>query len=336
MSISYIKIIASPYSLYPMPNTPYTIYHYRHSSGDIPMTNTISIDQLKEHVRVLSEDIGSRSLSEPVNLSRAADYIEKAFRKWGYDVQIQEFDACGVRTANITAAPEDWDPSSPSLLLGAHYDTVPGTPGADDNASGVAVLLEVARVMGRKEDRGGRNHMFTAFSAEEPPAFSTREMGSRVFVKSLKDGGWNVAGALVLEMVGYFRSEPGSQHIPLFLKPLGFPNTGDFIAVVGNGNSRKLVERVVEGLEGSGAGLPVSRLTIPGSGALVPEARLSDNASFWDAGIPAVMITDTSFFRNPHYHRFSDRLETLDIECMSRLAAGLVHFMTDNRGRSVL
>ena len=292
------------------------------------MNKTISIENIRNHVQILSEEIGSRSLSESVYLARAGDYLEQMFRSWGYNLHLQEFNACGVPTANITAAAKDRDVSSPALLLGAHYDTVSGTPGADDNASGVAVLLEVARVLAATASNSGRNLLFTAFSAEEPPAFSTREMGSRVFVRSLEDSGWKIEGALVLEMVGYYRSESGSQHIPLFLKPFGFPTTGDFIAVIGNGNSRDLVKGVVKGIEGSDAGLPVSHLTIPGSGALVPEARLSDNASFWDAGIPAVMITDTSFFRNPHYHRSSDRIKTLDFESMGKLAAGLAHFMS--------
>lgn len=293
------------------------------------MNKTISIDNLREHVRVLSKDIGSRSLSEPVSLSRAGDYIEESLRSWGYDVQLQEFTACNVSTANIIASADGWDASLPTPLLGAHYDTVSGTPGADDNASGIAVLLEVARIMAQQTPFHGASPIFTAFSAEEPPAFATGEMGSRVFVQSLTERGWKIKGALVLEMVGYFRNEPGSQHIPLFLKPLGFPTTGDFIAIVGNGNSRRLVENVTRGLEESGAGLPVSHLTIPGSGQLVPEARLSDNASFWDAGIPAVMITDTSFFRNPNYHRFSDRMETLDFESMGKLTAGLTCLLAE-------
>ena len=282
---------------------------------------------LKGHLDHIAGEIGSRSLSEPTSLARARTYVEDRFREYGYTLHTQEFEAHGTGTANVTAARPDWNPSGPTLLLGAHYDTVRGTPGADDNASGVAVMLEVARLMSCSEDHERPQVVFTAFSAEEPPAFSTGVMGSRIFTDSLERMGWNIRGALVLEMVGFFRSEPGSQHIPLSLRFLGFSNRGDFIAVIGNGISRRLVRTVAAGIRHWGQGLPVEKLTIPGSGYLIPEARLSDNASFWDAGIPAVMITDTSFFRNPNYHRHTDRVSTLDMVSMSRLTRGLQRWL---------
>ena len=285
------------------------------------------IQNLRSHVSVLSSDIGSRSIHEEVNLRRAQEYIHGGFTGSGLDVMVQAYEASGVKTANLVAYHPDTDLTSPLLLLGAHYDTVIGTPGADDNASAVAVMLETARILTSSALSGV---LFTAFSTEEPPSFNTHDMGSRIFVQSIGHFLKVVRGALILEMVGYYRDEPGTQQIPLVIKWMGFPNTADFIAVVGNGRSRTLVKGVSSGIEGSGCGLPVENITIPGSGYLLPEARLSDNASFWDAGIPAVMITDTSFFRNPHYHTHRDRPETLNYEKMGQLVEGLTYFFQTN------
>jgi Zn-dependent M28 family amino/carboxypeptidase len=286
--------------------------------------NTIT-KNLQSHVRVLATDIGSRSIAEDENLGKAQEYVHGQFAAMGIEVRVQDYEALGVATANLLASIPGTDPSS-SLLLGAHYDTVMGTPGADDNASAIAVMLEIARLSNiEARDKPG-NILFAAFSTEEPPSFSTHHMGSRVFVRSLGEWGIHIEGALILEMVGYYRDAAGSQAIPLPLKWMGFPDTGNFIAVVGNGKSRSLVKGVTSAIEDSGCGLPVESLAVPGSGILLPVIRLSDNASFWDAGIPAVMITDTSFFRNPHYHRRTDRPETLDYEKMSQLVVGLNHF----------
>jgi Zn-dependent M28 family amino/carboxypeptidase len=284
---------------------------------------------LVDHVNVLASDIGSRSILEPANLLKAQDYIHRCFEESGLIVRLQEYEAWGNSTANVVAYCAGADLDAPMLLLGAHFDTVMGTPGADDNASAVAVMLETARLLLSDLPSKGCGVLFTAFSTEEPPSFNTPFMGSRIFVRSLDKEKLVIEGAVVLEMVGYYRDEAGSQKIPLTLKWLGFPDTADFIAVVGNGRSRRLVGHVSEGIRRSDCGIDVQNLTVPGSGFLLPEARLSDNASFWDAGIPAVMVTDTSFFRNPHYHTHRDRPETLDYEKMSQLVLGLTHFFMD-------
>ncbi len=289
------------------------------------MNQAVITDNLKKHVKVLADDIGSRSLAEPASLSRTQTYIEEQFVSLGYSVSVQPFELYGVETANIIAYLDGFNPEHPIHLLGAHYDTVTGTPGADDNASAVAVLLECARLVAEDGTRG-INTLFTAFSAEEPPAFGTSLMGSRVFVRSLKESGWNIDGALVLEMVGYYTDKPKSQKIPFFLKLKGFSTTGNFISIIGSGKSKKLVQEIVSSVERAGKGLPVENLVVPGSGYLIPETRLSDNASFWDAGIPAVMITDTSFMRNPHYHMRSDTADTLDYESMEKLTLSLTDY----------
>ena len=283
-----------------------------------------------DHVKVLASDIGSRSIEEPLNLRRAQDYISRCLRKTGLDVRVQDYEAFGNPTANVIAFNPDTDLDAPLLLLGGHFDTVVGTPGADDNASAMAVMLEVARLMINTTPEKARNVLFAAFSTEEPPSFNTPFMGSRVFVKSLSSENLVIKGALILEMVGYYTDEPATQQIPLPIKWMGFPSRGNFIAVVGNGVSRSLVKAVSAGITLSGCGLPVEDLTVPGSGYLLPEARLSDNASFWDAGIPAVMLTDTSFLRNPHYHTHRDRPETLDYDKMGQLVKGLFTFFRNS------
>ena len=285
---------------------------------------------LKHHVRVLASDIGSRSIHEPENLSRAQDYIHGKFSSLGLEIMVQEYRSSGNTTANILACSPGTDLSSPLLLLGAHFDTVMGTPGADDNASAVAAMLETARILTSTTPMFPPKFLFAAFSTEEPPSFNTRDMGSRVFVRSLEEQKMVIEGALILEMVGYYREEPHSQRIPLTIRWMGFPTTANFIAIVGNGRSRWLVDSILTAMEESGCGLPAEGITIPGSGYLLPESRLSDNVSFWDARIPAVMITDTSFFRNPHYHTHRDRPETLDYEKMGRLVKGLAHFFRNS------
>jgi hypothetical protein len=290
--------------------------------------NTIE-KNLRSHVNTLASDIGSRSILEESNLRKAQEYIHGQFAEIGLEVIVQDYSAHGTATANLLAAFQTISPGLPYLLLGAHYDTVPGTPGADDNASAVALMLEVARLISGDRHPCSDNIIFAAFSTEEPPSFNSDQMGSRVFVKSRPSLGLSIAGAVILEMVGYFSDEPGTQKIPVQLKLLGLPDKGSFIAVVGNGKSRSLVRDVSRGIRESGCALQVQSVTVPGSGSLLPEIRLSDNASFWDAGLPAVMITDTSFFRNPHYHRHSDRPETLDYIRMEQLVLGLAHFFKE-------
>ncbi len=291
-------------------------------------------NRLRDHVRVLASVIGSRSILEPEKLSRAQEYIHVRLSDEGLQVEVQEFEASGQSTANLIARIPGTPISSPLLVLGAHYDTVPGTPGADDNASAVAVLLETARLMVHGTDRGSPPKvLFAAFTTEEPPSFGTRFMGSRVFTRSLRKKSVRIRGGLILEMVGYYLEGKGTQQIPLPLKMMGFPDTGNFLAVCGDGLSRGLVKEVVQGLAGSGCGLPVQSLVVPGRGAWIfPEIRLSDNASFWNAGIPAVLLTDTSYYRNPHYHSPSDRPGTLNYEKMAQLVNGLVHLFTTPDG----
>lgn len=290
------------------------------------------IENLGKHVKVLSSDIGSRSIEEPDKLEAAALYIESELESAGLHVLRQEYEAHGVATANLVARTANWTGDAPVTVLGAHYDTVKGTPGADDNASAVAVLIETARMVTTQAPDKSGNLLFVAFSTEEPPCFNTDLMGSRVFTQRVKDSDMKIRGALVLEMVGYFSDEPGSQDIPPGLEFLGLPDVGNFIALAADQQSSELAGWTQKGIEESGAGLPSIKLVdpgfIPGLGSLM---RLSDNASFWDAGIPALMVTDTSFLRNPNYHKETDTADTLDYEAMSKLVQALAYTLTQDR-----
>lgn len=273
--------------------------------------------RLRRHLTVLCEEIGPRSLSQPAALERAADYVEASLAGHGYAVQRQPYEWRGGAFRNLIVELPGASRTEEVVVIGAHYDTVPQTPGADDNASAVAALLELA---GRCHDlRPARTVRFVAFTLEEPPAFFTPHQGSRVYARSLRQRGEKVAAMVALEMLGYYTDEPNSQRFPLWPLRWFYPTTGNFIGVVGNLRSRALARQVARALQ-AGTDLPVEWLAGP---AAIPGLALSDHASFWLHGYPAVMVTDTAFYRNPHYHRPSDRPETLDFDRLARCVQGL-------------
>jgi Zn-dependent M28 family amino/carboxypeptidase len=289
-----------------------------------------TIEYLQAHLTVLTRQIGERSVRTPKNLAKTADYIEGQFEELNLPVERQTYAYRGMEVCNVVAHRPSPINSSAHYVLGAHYDSVAGTVGADDNASAVAVLLETARAVQTLSKSGRRTPAitFAAFVLEEPPAFGTRHMGSRVFATRAKKKAVSIDGMICLEMVGYTCSKPGCQQYPFPLQFMGYPKEGNFIGIVGNmkslpftRNLRKCFRRNPE--------LPVVSLTVPLNGWLMPAVRLSDHASFWDKGFRAVMITDTAFFRNPHYHLPSDTMETLDFAYMAELVESLVGFFFD-------
>jgi len=281
--------------------------------------NAQTEEVLRRHVAALTVEIGDRSVFAPANLARARDYIRGQFEASGLSVEDRPYRYRDIEVANLIATPPGIDAHAPYYLVGAHYDTVSGTPGADDNASAVAVMLELARRVSERQPP--LPVRFAAFTLEEPPAFNTRHQGSRVFVRELQQAGAleTVKGAVVLEMVGYTAPR---QEYPVFLKWMGYPEAGDFIGIVGNRASRTFGIRLRKGFEANPR-LPVESMFVLFNGWVLPDTRLSDHASFWDAGVPAVMITDTSYFRNPHYHTPRDRMETLDFAFMAELVRSL-------------
>jgi hypothetical protein len=274
-------------------------------------------DALREHVKALAVNIGPRTPLVEDSLARAADYIRSVLEEEGFSVREQCYQYLGQRVGNVLATIPETRDASCYYIVGAHYDTVPDTPGADDNASAVAVLLELAARIRRVKLRSPV--LFAAFTLEEPPAYLTGQQGSRIFVRESLANGDTVLGAIVLEMVGY--TAP-LQRYPLLRRWPGYPAQGDFIGIIGNWRSLRFGWAIRRGFRQNRA-LPVRSLFLPFNGRILPEARLSDHASFWDAGLSALMVTDTAFFRNPNYHLPSDTLETLDFIFMAQLVISL-------------
>lgn len=294
-----------------------------HQKGPSEEVASLAI-RLRSHVEELCRAPG-RSWRHPKSLARIASLIENAWRRAGWDVERQPIPGLGDDYVNLTAFPDSarWDGAP--VLIGAHYDAVEGTPGADDNASSVAVLMELPRLLAAHSGALSRPAVLAAFTLEEPPFFQTAKQGSRVLVSSLRAAGVRLHGAVVLEMVGYYRQEQGSQHYPFPLGLLGYPSRADFCGLVANRKSRGLIPHLKASIEA--AGMQTETLAVPGRGHLLPPIRLSDHASFWDAGFRALMVTDTSFYRNPYYHTPADLPHTLDYESLARLTLGLAGFL---------
>jgi Zn-dependent M28 family amino/carboxypeptidase len=275
--------------------------------------------RLRAHVYELAERIGERNWPHYHGLELARDYIAGEFRRAGYEAALLPFAHRGATFHNVEAVLQTEPTAARCVVVGAHYDSVEGSPGANDNASGVAALLELARRLhGRRLPLAVR---FVAFANEEPPYFNTGAgMGSVEYVRSLDDVANRVRAMLSLETVGFYRDEPGSQHYPPLVGLL-YPDRGNFIAFVGNLRSRALVRTVV-GHFRAVATLPSEGAALPAS---IPGVSWSDHRSFWAAGVPAVMVTDTAPFRDPHYHLASDTPERLDYGRMARLVEGLAH-----------
>jgi len=279
---------------------------------------------LRETVLYLSGEIGERSHGDLEKLSRSAAYIEQRFLSIGCRTERQEFTYRENTYCNIITSVAGVSPDSDGILVvGAHYDTVEGTPGADDNASGIAGLLELARLASK--DPFARTVRFVAFTLEEPPTFMTRSMGSYECAKRLREEGVAVSGMISLEMLGYFRDEEASQLYPSsFIRPF-FPERGNFISFVGNLSSRKFTRKVKKAFMAAST-FPVESLNAP---SVIPGVDFSDHRNFWKFGYPAFMVTDTAFYRNPNYHAAGDTADTLDYGKMAAVIAGLYQALRD-------
>lgn len=276
-----------------------------------------STDYLRRVVDVLSVEIGVRTFREPERLDRAADFISGELASFGYAVTRQPFPYKGSLYQNVIAGAPGAGADDRLLIIGSHYDTVRTTPGADDNASGVAGMLDLARTLSGTPHAAGIR--FAAFSLEEPPAYRTRNMGSYWYARSLRESGARVDGMICLEMIGFFRDEPGSQHYPLPFMNLRFPRAGNYLSLVGNLRSKGFTDDVARGFR-AGTDLPVITLNAP---FFVVGIDFSDHWSFYQFGFPALMATDTAFYRNPHYHAPSDLPRTLDYVRMAKVVQGL-------------
>ena len=273
----------------------------------------------------LAVDIGERNVFRGDRLQDAARFIEESLAGAGYTVRSEEYEVCGQVCRNLEAERKGGTHPEEIVVVGAHYDTVTNCPGADDNGSAVAGLLALARAFaGRSPARTVR---FVAFTNEEPPFFMTPKMGSRVYSSGCRGRGDDVVSMVSLEMLGYYDPAKGAQAYPFPLS-LFYPNRGDFIAFVGSLSSRRLVRRTVRAFRRH-AQFPSEGAVLP---SVLPGVAWSDHWAFWQEGYPAIMVTDTAFFRNRHYHTSEDTIDKLDLDRMARVVAGLEHVVADLAG----
>ena len=266
---------------------------------------------LRETVQVLSEDIGERNLAHYGALEKSRSYLTKSLEQMGYAVEVQSY-----RGNHFEETVHNLIVTLPGnqgiVVVGAHYDSAIGTPGANDNGSGVAVLLELARRL--KDVKFERTVRFVFFVNEEPPHFMTSDMGSLVYAKACAERGDKVVGMISLETMGYYSDRQGSQRFPPGIT--GYPDTGNFLGFVAEPNSQQFLQECLDSFQG----LPVESLV---AAADLEGVSWSDHASFWRYGYPAIMVTDTAPFRYPHYHRPTDTVDRIDFERLRLATDGM-------------
>ncbi len=277
---------------------------------------TASERRLGAHLAAIARE--RDPFENPRALEEVFGYVRSQFERLGLACEAHRFPFSSQTFENLIARPPSTDPQAPPFLVGAHLDAVPGSPGADDNASGAAVMLEAAELLAGRPTK--HPVIFAAFNLEE-----YNMVGSQALAQDFAREKRRLAGMFSLEMVGYVSRKKGSQDMPIFLRPF-YPDTGDFIALVGNTKSKALLEAVRRRFA-EVDGLPVQSLAIPFNGAPIPAVRLSDHSPFWDAGYPALLVTDTSFFRNPHYHSPQDTIASLDVPFMAKVARAVAGFL---------
>ena len=272
--------------------------------------------RLQKHVERLAVDIGERNVFAPEALQRAAVYIEDEWGAMGYDVERLEYDVSGIPCANLVATRKGNARHSEILLLGAHYDSVLGSPGANDNASGVAALLEIARMFRAIEPV--LTVRFVTFVNEEPPFFWTRRQGSMVYAETARRRGDDIRLMASLETIGCYSDQAGSQSYPPLFR-LFYPNRGNFIGIVSDFGSRPAMQRLAEAFRAQ-SDFPLQTIS---TFRFIPGVSWSDHRSFWRHGYPAVMVTDTAFYRYRHYHAPTDTADKLAFPKLAQVTLGL-------------
>jgi hypothetical protein len=279
-------------------------------------------DALRRHVEKLAGEIGERNVFKPEKLRAAADYIEGVFTNAGYKVNRQGYTVLRETCHNLEAELKGKSRGEEIVVVGAHYDSVSGSPGANDNGSGIAAVLELARAWAGRAP--ARTLRFVAVVNEEPPFFQTEQMGSLVYARQCRQRNENIVAMLSLETIGYYSTVKGSQKYP-FPVGLFYPSRGDFIAIVGNRANARLVRHCIASFRRQ-ASFPSEGAALPGR---LPGIDWSDHWSFWQAGYPGIMVTDTAPFRYPHYHTQQDTPDKLDYERLARVVAGLDKVLED-------
>jgi len=279
--------------------------------------------ELEASVKKLASDIGERNLRHHAALNRAADWIESELESFEYTVSRQTFEVNGLECHNLIVEIVGSTQPTEIVIIGAHYDSAPGTPGANDNGSGTAATLALAARFATSKP--ARTLRFVFFTNEEPPYFQQEnQMGSLVYARQCRQKNEDIRAVISLETIGYYSDEPNSQHYPPPLNLL-YPSTGNFIGFVSDLDSRELLTQVVKTFRKS-SDFPSEFATLPAS---VEGVGWSDHWSFWQVGYPGIMITDTAPFRYPHYHRNTDTPDKIDFGRMATVVEGLVPVIED-------
>lgn len=288
-------------------------------SGDLPGATkemASAAEDMKRVIRVLATDIGARNVDHPAGLERAVGYLTAELKTIGFDVQRQTYKVGGVEVSNLEAEIKGSKHADEIVIIGAHYDSVADSPAANDNGSGVAAVLQMARAL--KDSKPDRTIRFVLFVNEEPPYFQTGQMGSFVYAKRSKERGEKIVAMLSMETIGFYTDAADSQKYPPPFDRF-FPSEGNFVAIVGDVKSKSLVEQVTSAFR-KAAKFPSQAISAPAS---IAGIGFSDQWSFWQCGYPGVMITDTAMFRYPHYHTKDDTPDKLDYDRMSRVVVGI-------------
>jgi Zn-dependent M28 family amino/carboxypeptidase len=273
-------------------------------------------ERLLAHVVALAGEIGDRNVFRPTALEEAAEYIAGQWSSFGYRVNRQEYQVRDVTCANLEVERPGFEPTGGILLIGAHYDSVRGCPAANDNGSGVAALLELARRFAEVEP--ARTLHFVAFTNEEPPFFMTPQQGSIVYARAARQRGDDIRLMASLETMGYFSDAPGSQRYPPLFRYF-YPDRGNFLGLVSDFRSRPAMLQLVAAFRAA-SDFPLEHTA---TFRWIPGVAWSDHRSFWRAGYPAVMITDTAFYRYPYYHTALDIPDKLTYDAFARATEGL-------------
>jgi hypothetical protein len=283
-------------------------------------------DRLKRDVTALAGDIGDRNVFRPQQLRASVEFLASAMKDIGFVVQSQSFGAAGVRVENLEAEIKGSTKPEEILVIGAHYDSVRGCPAANDNGTGVAAVLEIARAM--KDAKPARTVRFVFFVNEEPPFFQTESMGSLVHARRCAERREKIVGMISLETIGFYADQPGTQNYP---PPFDryFPKEGNFIGFVGNEKSAEFVREAI--------GIFRREVKFPSEGVAAPEhiagIGFSDHWAFWQCGYPAIMITDTAMFRYPHYHTAQDTPDKIDYDRTARVVDGMISVVRELASR---
>ena len=275
-----------------------------------------TLNQVTTHIHTLAGDIGERNVFHPHALASAASYIQGEWERQGYDVTTQHYRAKGVECANLEVNRVGSNAAEPIILIGAHYDSVQGSPGANDNGSGVAALLELSRLFSSIKPK--TTIRFVAFVNEEPPFFFRKQMGSMIYAKDVRKRQEKIRFMVSLETIGYFQDYAGSQSYPPVIKWF-YPDRGNFIAFVSNLRSRKIMHQAAD-IFRQCSSFPLQTIATL---SWIPGVCWSDHLAFWRNGYRAFMITDTAFYRYPYYHTAQDTPDKIHYQSLARLTESL-------------